>query len=98
MLPSKRKTILTVVLLAAFVPGTGLLTGPARCRCAAGEKPPAGLDLAEFQELKSILHIKKQPWATIPWKYSIAEARKLAAANKKPIFMVVNTGNALGCT
>ena len=61
-------------------------------------KQAVRLGLAEFQELKSILDIKKQPWATSPWKYSITEARKLAAASKKPIFMVVNTGNALGCT
>jgi hypothetical protein len=44
-----------------------------------------------------MLDVKNQPWATIPWKYSITEARKLAAATNKPIFMVVNTGNALGC-
>ena len=48
--------------------------------------------------MKPILDVKNQPWTTIPWKYSITEARKLAAATKKPIFMVINTGNALGCT
>ncbi|HKB42310.1 MAG TPA: hypothetical protein VKD72_38140 [Gemmataceae bacterium] len=52
---------------------------------------------AEFKELKAKLDIKNQPWASIPWKYSLTEARELAAKSKKPIFMVVNTGNVLGC-
>jgi hypothetical protein len=64
----------------------------------AGPAPAAGLDPDEFRELKTSLDIKNQPWATIPWKYSITEARKLAAKTRKPIFIVVNTGNALGCT
>jgi hypothetical protein len=106
MLTSKRKKALTVLLLAALGPGTGLLADPARSRHAsaeegtraAGQESAAGLGLAEYKELKSILNVKNQPWAAIPWKYSITEARKLAAATKKPIFMVVNTGNALGCT
>ena len=82
------------------------LPGPTPSRSAAAEesekgspaKPAPGVSLAEFKELKPILDIKNQPWATIPWKYSITEARKQAAASQKPIFMVVNTGNALGCT
>jgi hypothetical protein len=82
MSPSKGKLALTAVLLLA-APGPGTA---------------AGLSPAEFQELKPILDVKNQPWTTIPWKYSITEARRLAAATKKPIFMVVNTGNALGCT
>jgi hypothetical protein len=105
MLPSKRKKALTVVL-AALGLGAGLLTGPAESGCAAAEEgaraaeqaPAVGLGLAEYQELKPILDVKNQPWATIPWKYSITEARRLAAATRKPIFMVINTGNALGCT
>ena len=51
---------------------------------------------AEFKELKPLLDLKNQPWTTIPWKYSLTEARKLAAETKKPIFMNVNTGNCLG--
>jgi hypothetical protein len=85
MLRSKRESTLTAVFLLAIL---GLAPSP----CAAG------LDLAEFKELKAVLDIKSQPWTTIPWKYSITEARKLAAATNKPIFMVVNTGNCLGCT
>jgi len=61
------------------------------------EKQTAELSQAEFKELKAKLDVKNQPWASIPWKYSLTEARQLAAATKKPIFIVVNTGNVLGC-
>jgi hypothetical protein len=106
MLSRGRKMALSVLLLATLGPGAGLLPGPARPGSAAaaedaragGPGPAAGLDPVEYKELKPILDIKNQPWATVPWKYSITEARKLAAAARKPIFMVVNTGNALGCT
>src|SRR5437660_1785915 len=56
----------------------------------------AGLTEAEFKELKPILDVKNQLWTTIPWKYSITEARKVAAENKKLILLNVNTGNCLG--
>jgi hypothetical protein len=106
MLPSERKKALTVLLLATLGLATGLLTDSARSPSVAAEKgtqaaepkPVVGFSPAEFQQLKPILDVKNQPWASIPWKYSITEARKVAAATKKPIFMVVNTGNALGCT
>jgi hypothetical protein len=58
---------------------------------------PSSISLAEYKELRAKLDVKNQPWASIPWKYSLTEARQLAAATKKPIFMVVNTGNVLGC-
>jgi len=57
-----------------------------------------GLTEAEFQQLKPILDLNNQPWARLPWKYTITEARKAAAAARKPIFMLVDTGNPLGCT
>lgn len=106
MLPSKVKTALIVVLPAALGLGAAGMTDLASSRSdaagqgdkAAKEKPAVELSLAEFKELKPILDVKNQPWTTIPWKYSITEARKLAAAAKKPIFMVINTGNCLGCT
>src|SRR5437763_16172059 len=106
MLLTNPKKALTALLLAAVGLGTGLRTGPTQASGDAAEKSDqnsthkaaAGLSPAEFEELKPLLDVKNQPWATIPWKYSITEARKLAAASKKPIFMVINTGNALGCT
>jgi hypothetical protein len=95
----------SMMLLATLGLGTGLISGLAQSRSDAAEKgdkapkekPTAGLSLDEFKELKPILDVKNQPWTTIPWKYSITEARKLAAETKKPIFMVINTGNCLGC-
>jgi hypothetical protein len=48
--------------------------------------------------LREQLDLKNQPWTTIPWKISLTEARRLAAADRKPIFLVVNTGNCLGWT
>jgi hypothetical protein len=69
-------------------------------RALAAEQPKtsaAGITEAEFKELKPILDIKNQLWTTIPWKYSLTEARKLAVETKKPIFMNVNTGNVMGC-
>jgi hypothetical protein len=94
------------MLLAALGLALDQVTGPLQSRSDAAEegakapqeKTVAGLSLAEFKELKPILDVKNQPWTTIPWKYSITEARQLAATTHKPIFMVVNTGNCLGCT
>lgn len=94
MLLDQRKNALTALPLLAAL---GLAAGLTR-DLAAAEKPVVPLSPAEFDKLKPILDLKNQPWATIPWKYSITEACKLAAATNKPIFMVVNTGNALGCT
>jgi hypothetical protein len=52
----------------------------------------------EFATLHKALHVKNQSWATIPWKVSVTQARQLAARERKPIFLVVNTGNCLGWT
>ena len=71
--------------IAVFVVGFAILVGVSM-KHGRRPPPPPSLD------------IKNQPWATIPWKYSITEARQLAAKTRKPIFIVVNTGNALGCT
>jgi hypothetical protein len=104
MLQNKPPTPLAAALL--LLVALGLASGLTASRSdAAGEadkadadKPAGRLSRAEFDELKPVLDIHNQPWTTIPWKYSITEARRLAAADKKPIFMVVNTGNCLGCT
>jgi hypothetical protein len=63
----------------------------------APKSPVAGLTEAEFKELKPVLDLKNQAWTTIPWRYSLTEARRLAAKTNKPIFMVINTGNVMGC-
>ncbi len=86
------------IALAALLPLAVLGLEPG---LKAGTPPSPGkapaFSRAEFQELKPLLDVKNQPLAHIPWKYSLTEARKLAAATHKPIFMIVNTGNALGC-
>ena len=78
--------------------GLSLLFAGLGGRPSVAESPPQGTSLtdAEFNRLKPYLDLKNQPWATVPWKSSITEARKQAAASRKPIFMVVNTGNILG--
>jgi hypothetical protein len=62
---------------------------------AAGEADP-GLGPAEFDALRSELDLRRQAWATIPWRVSVTEARALAAQARKPLVLVVNTGNCLG--
>ena len=85
---------LTITLSVLVVLGTMAagLSGPAR----AEEKSTADLSKAEFAKLLKQLHVKNLPWASIPWKISLTEARQLAAKEKKPVFLVVNTGNCLG--
>jgi hypothetical protein len=62
------------------------------------ETPAASLSKTEFVRLSERLRLKNQPWARIPWKVSVTEARRLAFQERKPIFLVVNTGNCLGWT
>lgn len=57
---------------------------------------PAGITDEEFTSLKAELGVKARPWASIPWKVSLHEAREAAAREGKPLFVNVNTGNALG--
>ena len=83
----------TSLLLA----GCALLVRQASADPTKAQEQQAGLTLAEFQKLKPVLDIKNELWTTLPWKYSITEARKVAAENKKLIFLNVNTGNVLGC-
>ena len=42
------------------------------------------------------LRLKNQPFAALTWRASVTDARRLAAEQRKPIFLVVNTGNCLG--
>jgi hypothetical protein len=62
------------------------------------EAATAGLPKPEVMRLCQELDVKKQPWASIPWRVSVTAARQLAAKERKPIFLVVNTGNCLGWT
>jgi hypothetical protein len=51
---------------------------------------------ALFERLRDSMRLERQPWARIPWKASTTRAREAAARERKPIVLVVNTGNCLG--
>ena len=78
-----RKSILSALAVLAFLIAS-----------VRGDEPK--LSRAEFERLQKVLSLKHQPWTAIPWKNTLPEARAQAAKEKKPIFMVVNTGNCLG--
>ena len=50
----------------------------------------------EYERLTERLRLKNQPWAAADWEVNLTEARRRAAAEGKPVFLVVNTGNCLG--
>ncbi len=72
-----------------------LMAGPVR-----GSEPTT-IDDAEFQKLHSL--VKRQPgesrWMEIDWYPSVWEARKKAAAEGKPLFLMAGSGGApaAGC-
>jgi hypothetical protein len=74
----------------------GMFAGFSSARGA--DAATAGFPKPEFVRLCQELDVKKQPWANIPWRMSVTAARQLAAKERKPIFLVVNTGNCLGWT
>ena len=55
-------------------------------------------DGSESQRLHQQLQPGEETWRTIPWKISLLDARALAAAEKKPIFIWAMDGHPLGCT
>ena len=108
MLVKKLQSGIALVATTILLAGSALLVhrataeppSPAAQPAQATQAPEtteAGLTVAEFKKLKPVLDLKNQAWTTIPWKYSLTEARRQAAKTKKPIFMVVNTGNVMGC-
>ncbi len=56
---------------------------------------PGGTFMKFEQECKASFD---EPWRTIPWKISLLEAQKVAALEKKPIFIWAMDGHPLGCT
>ena len=49
------------------------------------------------------LHAELQPdntalWRSIPWKTSVLDAQRVAAEEKKPLFIWAMDGHPLGCT
>lgn len=87
----RRQFRVAVVALLATVGNTGSLPG--------GELRPIGDD--EFEKLHKML--RPQPgesrWMEIDWYPSVWEARRKAAAEGKPIFLMAGSGGApaAGC-
>jgi hypothetical protein len=57
---------------------------------------PAGLSDDEFRKLQPELRLKSKGWASLPWRATLTDAREAAIREKKPIFMMVDTGNPIG--
>jgi hypothetical protein len=57
---------------------------------------PAGISDPEYQALRGDLRLKNKGWASLPWRATLTEAREAALKEKKPIFMMVDTGNPIG--
>jgi len=57
------------------------------------------IDPATFRDTLAVLAPKPEEmkWASIPWQTDLWEARRLAQAQDKPIFMWSMNGNPLGC-
>ena len=93
----------SAVLLAAAAVGVAAVVGlgPGRARAEEGREQVGRervgrLSRADFDSIRAQLRLHGQPWASVPWKVSVTAARDLAARSRKPIFLVVNTGNCLG--
>ena len=57
------------------------------------------LPVSEFLALHRQLQPRQdEVWRTIPWKVSLLEAQRVAAREKKPIFVWAMDGHPLGCT
>lgn len=57
---------------------------------------PAGLSDEEFRKLQPDMRLKSKGWASLPWRATLTDARESAIREKKPIFMMVDTGNPIG--
>ncbi len=57
------------------------------------------LDATTFREVMAFMlpRSDEMRWASIPWQTDLWEARKLAAAQSRPIFAWMMNGNPLGC-
>ena len=51
---------------------------------------------AVFEQLRA--RPEEERWMAIPWQTDLWQARRLARAQGKPIFLWAMNGNPLGCT
>jgi hypothetical protein len=73
-----------------------LLAAAGLTRSAAADT--AGLNDAEFQKLYEQLAPQNgDEWRLLPWHNSILDAVREAVKDKRPVYMLVRSGNPLGC-
>ena len=59
----------------------------------------ADLTAADFEHLmKEVQTPADAVWRSIPWKTSLLEAQRIAARDRKPLFIWAMDGHPLGCT
>ena len=63
---------------------------------AGGAADDGAVTRAEYEQLRDQLRLHNQRWASVGWEVSVTEARRRAAEQGRPVFLVVNTGNCLG--
>ena len=73
--------------------------------CTLGGIPVPGFDTKTLPEKTfKTLHAavlgppSQERWAEIPWQADLAEARRKAARENKPLLMWIMDGHPLGCT
>ena len=53
----------------------------------------------QFEHLmETVKNAEDAAWRTIPWQISLLEAQRIAARERKPIFIWAMDGHPLGCT
>lgn len=57
---------------------------------------PGGLTDEEYRKLQPEMKLKAKGWASLPWRATVTDAREAALREKKPVFMMVDTGNPIG--
>lgn len=57
---------------------------------------PHGFSDEDYRKLQPDLRLKSKGWASLPWRATLTDARLAALREKKPIFMMVDTGNPIG--
>ncbi len=77
-----------------------LLAGLLGLSCAPEPTASLAAEPFPFETLHALIrpHDGEDPWATIPWRTSLWEARREAAAAGKPILLWEMDGHPLGCT
>lgn len=57
----------------------------------------AELSWERFEELHRALAPPVEAWRALPWHTSVLEAQGEAAREKRPVYMLVRSGQPLGC-